>query len=48
MTKEELLTFLECNRSKLKYHTVYLNKEALKQFAIGYFLDSKSNEFLVY
>lgn len=48
MTKEELLAFLECNRSKLKYHTVYLNKEALEQFAIGYFLDSRSNEFLVY
>ena len=48
MTKEELLTFLECNRSKLKYHTVYLNKKALEQFAIGYFLDSKSNKFLVY
>mgnify|MGYP000411262212 FL=1 len=48
MTKEELLTFLECNRSKLKYHTVYLNKKELEQFAIGYFLDSKSNKFLVY
>ena len=48
MTKEELLTFLECHRSKLKYYTVYLNKKALKQFAIAYFLDSKSNKFLVY
>ena len=48
MTKEELSTFLESNRSKLKYYTVYLNKKALEQFAIGYFLDSKSNKFLVY
>lgn len=48
MTKEELLAFLESNRSKLKYHTVYLNKKALEQFAIGYFLDSKSSKFLVY
>ena len=48
MTKEELLAFLESNRSKLKYYTVYLNQKALEQFAIGYFLDSKSNKFLVY
>lgn len=48
MTKEELLAFIECHRSKLKYHTVYLNQKALEQFAIGYFLDSRSNEFLVY
>lgn len=48
MTKEELLAFLESNRSKHKYHTVYLNQKALEQFAIGYFLDSKSNKFLVY
>lgn len=48
MTKEELLDFLESHRSKLKYHTVYLNRKALEQFAIGYFLDSKSNQFLVY
>ena len=39
MTKEELLAFLESNRSKLKYYTVYLNQKALEQFAIGYFLD---------
>ena len=48
MTKEELLAFLESNRSKLKYYTVYLNQKALEQFAIGYYLDSKSNKFLVY
>lgn len=48
MTKEELLDFLESHRSKLKYHIVYLNRKALEQFAIGYFLDSKSNNFLVY
>ena len=48
MTKEELLAFLESNRSKLKYYTVYLNKKALNQFAIGFILDSKSNKFLVY
>ena len=48
MTKEELLVFIGYNRSKLKYHTVYLNQKALEQFAIGYFLDSRSNEFLVY
>ena len=48
MRKDELLAFLEFYRSKLKYHTVYLNRKALEQFAIGYFLDSKSNKFLVY
>ena len=48
MTKEELLAFLDSNRNKLKYYTVYLNQKALEQFAIGYFLDSKSNKFLVY
>ena len=48
MTKEELLAFLESNRSKLKYYTAYLNQKALEQFAIEYFLDSKSNKFLVY